>query len=536
MTGIYHLQNTLRTGVVRPALLGFFALALAWAQFRGSGAPELAAHLVLETDPLMPARVYLFKDDQPFRLSPVQAMLPLRVDLFYRERIWRNQAAPETLEVTCNDQSHFFLLKGRASFDLPAGRYRAEAHRGMFFVPGSEEFVLAAGETRRVALKLRNWVGAAREAWISADDHIHLTRSREDDDIFLRWLEAEDLSVGNFLQLQRQMDAAVQYGFGRAGEARRGSYAIRPGHESRSEFYGHVNLLGGREMIRPLSVGAMYANSPETYPFPAVLFAKGRSLGATVGYAHFNGSMPHSTLLMDLALGNIDFLEVFQFGVLKTEPWYELLNAGLRATGIAGSDFPVPLNLLKSWPRWLPLLGPERTLVKAPANSDPYAAWSAGVRSGNAIVTNGPLVEISADETTSTVTASASFFRPLEKLEIVLNGQVVTAVPGDGRQTSLIASAHVPGTESCWVAAHAVARKDTGEPDIQAHTNPIYLLRNGKPVMVRAAREAVAKRWESELAWYRSAPLTFRSEDERGEFFRQAERALGELRRPLAGP
>ena len=131
-------KNAFRTGVVRTVLLIFFALALTWAQFRESGAPELAAHLVLEIDPLMPARVYLFKDDQPFRLSPVQAMLPLRVDLFYRERLWIGNPAAETLEVTCNNQSHFVLLKGRASFDLPPGRYRAEAYRGMFFVPASE--------------------------------------------------------------------------------------------------------------------------------------------------------------------------------------------------------------------------------------------------------------------------------------------------------------------------------------------------------------------------------------------------------------
>jgi hypothetical protein len=33
-------------------------------------------------------------------------------------------------------------------------------------------------------------------------------------DVFLGVLEAEDLSVGNFLQLQRQMDAAVHSGPG----------------------------------------------------------------------------------------------------------------------------------------------------------------------------------------------------------------------------------------------------------------------------------------------------------------------------------
>src|SRR5207249_11817802 len=67
-------------------LLGFAAL-LAWAQFRESGDPKLSAHLTLEAEPRMPVRVYLFKEGRPFRLSPVDAMLPLRIDLLYRERM-----------------------------------------------------------------------------------------------------------------------------------------------------------------------------------------------------------------------------------------------------------------------------------------------------------------------------------------------------------------------------------------------------------------------------------------------------------------
>ena len=151
-------------------------------------------------------------------------------------------------------------------------------------------------------------------------------------------------------------------------------------------------------------------------------------------------------------------------------------------------------------------------------------------------MTNGPIVEIAADESTSTVSASASFFRPLEKLEIVRNGRIVAAVSGDGNGTALTTSVQVPNTESCWVAARVVAQKLTGEPDIQAHTNPAYLVRNGKPAMVRSARETLVARWESEIAWYQSAPLAFHSDAERREFFRQAERALEELRRPLLGP
>jgi hypothetical protein len=520
---------------IRPVLVIIFSLALAWAQFRESGSPLLYAHLELTVEPLMPARVYLFKNGQPFRLSPVQALLPLRADLFYRERLWRSGAPAQTLEVTSNGQSHFFLLNGRGEYDLPAAHYRVEAYRGLFYTPAAEEFDLHAGETRRVSLKLTSWAGEQAREWLSGDDHIHLTRGPQDDDIYMRWLQAEDLSVANFLQLQRQMDAGVQYAFGPLGEAKRRGYSIRPGQESRCEFYGHINLLGGRELLRPVSVGTMYANGPEAYPFPAVWFRRGRDVGATVGFAHFDGSMPHSTLLMDLALGNLDFVEVFQFGILKTEAWYKLLNAGFRVTGIAGSDFPGgPLARLSPWPRWIPLLGPERTLVKARPGNSAYEAWAAGVRSGKVVVSNGPLVEISVDPAGSTATASAQFFRPLEKLDIVRNGEVVASVKGDGRQTALTLSARLEGADSSWVAAHVTVRHEENEPEIQAHTNPEYILRGGRPVMVRSAREALVKKWEAELAHYQNADLRFATDAQKGEFFSAAAKALEELKRPLS--
>src|SRR5215472_908349 len=181
----------------RTLLATLFGLAVLWAQYE-AGAPELRARLELTIDPLMPARVYLFKDGQPFRLSPVQALLPLHVDRFYRERLWTSGPSPDTLEVTCTEQSHFILLKGRGTFDLPQGHYRVEAYRGLFYVPAQQEFDLKAGETRRVSMHLEDWTGGASKDWISGDDHIHLTRARQDNEVYLRWLQAEDLDVANF--------------------------------------------------------------------------------------------------------------------------------------------------------------------------------------------------------------------------------------------------------------------------------------------------------------------------------------------------
>jgi hypothetical protein len=52
-------------------------------------------------------------------------------------------------------------------------------------------------------------------------------------------------------------------------------------------------------------------------------------------------------------------------------------------------------------------------------------------------------------------------------------------------------------------------------------------------VIVGAARQSVADQWEAEIARYRSLGLVFTSAQDK-EFFDQAERALAELRRPLA--
>ena len=178
--------------------LGMFALVLGMcpgtgeAQFRELGPPEISSRLELVTEPLMPARVYLTKlrvgKDMnvrtwtPFRLSPSDVLFPIRTDNFYRERFWYRSDAPNVLEVLCRDRSHFILLKGKAEFDLPPGTYRVEAYRGYFHVPVVQEFELKPGERRTIALKLVNWAGPERDAWLSSDSHIHITRSGEDDE------------------------------------------------------------------------------------------------------------------------------------------------------------------------------------------------------------------------------------------------------------------------------------------------------------------------------------------------------------------
>ncbi len=514
---------------MRTKLITLFGMLLAYGVIRSQAPPPSSARIEVSAGlpnggPPMPARIYLFKDNQPFRLQPVQATLPLKSDLFYRDRLWIDGADPDVLEVLCNDEYHYFLLKGAATFPLPPGHYRLEAYRGFFYTPARQEFDVKADQTFPVKLNLQTWDGAQPGEWISADDHIHLTRTPRENSVYAGWLEAEDLNIGHFLALQRKADAATQYAFGRDGQFQRRGYAIRSGQETRNQRFGHILMLGGNQLVRPMSTGEELANTPEDYPFHGLLFDLARKAGALTGYAHFRERPRNSTLYMDLALGKLQFIELFQFGVLTAEPWYELLNAGFKLTPMAGSDFPVYVQRLKPYPRSVPLFGPERAMVKARAGADPYTAWAAGVREGRVMVTNGPVVEIQIIN--ARVKATAAFGRPLLDLEIIRNGMMVARANGSGA-SKLEASVETQAGENAWYAARARARQEPGEPEIQAHTSPVYV---GQPVLQKDARRAIASAWEAELDRYRKLGLVFARPEHRQEFFDAAERALAQLR------
>jgi hypothetical protein len=82
-----------------------------------------------------------------------------------------------------------------------------------------------------------------------------------------------------------------------------------------------------------------------------------------------------------------------------------------------------------------------------------------------------------------------------------------------------------------WLAARAQSSQREGEPEIRAHTNPVYVLRGGRPVLVEAARRAVIERWNREAEYYRSGGLTFADEGQRRDLLDKVERTIEALRK-----
>ncbi len=60
----------------------------------------------------------------------------------------------------------------------------------------------------------------------------------------------------------------------------------------------------------------------------------------------------------------------------------------------------------------------------------------------------------------------------------------------------------------------------------------MYVLKDGKPVYVKADREAVRQQWEKEAEFYRTTGLVFADENQRKEFFRLVEQTREILRGP----
>jgi hypothetical protein len=114
-------------------------------------------------------------------------------------------------------------------------------------------------------------------------------------------------------------------------------------------------------------------------------------------------------------------------------------------------------------------------------------------------------------------------------MEIIVNGKVEVSRDVAGQREARLPF-RVSMPDSAWVAARVTSPRLEGEPLIQAHTNPVYVLRDRKPVAVGNARATLRARWEEQAKYYRSSELVFSRPQERAELIAKVQEALDVLR------
>lgn len=435
-----------------------------------------------------------------------------------------------------------FYADGAFTVAVPPGPYRLTLSKGFEYVQQSIPLDVSStsGLTREV--RLTRWIDMPSRGWYSADDHIHLRRSPADDPAIARWIAAEDIHVGNLLQMGDFWAAYfIQYAFGPKGRYQEGGHWISPGQEEpRTPEIGHTISLGASEFVRFRS---------DYYSYDR-LFDRVRELGGVTGFAH-QGVLFHGYrgMVMNTLRGRNDFLELAQFctpgGPLILDHYYMFLDLGIRLTALAGSDFPWCGRGKAFGTPGPPLaqIGNARfyTYVGGPLTFD---NWFAAVKAGRTFVTTGPMLLLTVngrrpgdtvDVTPGTrVRISAEALGhasqvPLKSLEIVGHGRVLARADGKNG-ARLTAEIELPVTHGIWIAAKAEA----GTAQI-AHTTPVYVTVNGggfhNPETLGARLDA-AEQYLRELEADLAAPGTA-TDNQAPRHRAQLERQIAEARKVL---
>lgn len=348
-----------------------------------------------------------------------------------------------------------FYVEGVARASLPAGRYRVTASRGIEYRLASAQVQVEAGQLARVELAPERWIDMPALGWYSADDHLHITRAKREDDARIgAWMRAEDLHIANLLSMgnAEQFDITPQYAFGDAGVYRAGQTQIVSGQEHpRTHVLGHTIVLGAEAAI----------DRRESYTIYRGFWEEAKRLGGAAGYAHWGAGHARDGLAIDAPSGLLSFIEVLQYDLPHFDVWYEFLNLGMRLAPTAGTDYPCIVSIP----------GRERfyTRVDGPPTR---AAWVEGVRRGRTFVTNGPMLDLdvggagigddlSLGSPGEVRVRGRARFDParddVRKLELIRDGVVVADTESSPGEMVLDVSVSV--RESAWFALRASGEK-----------------------------------------------------------------------------
>ncbi len=380
-----------------------------------------------------------------------------------------------------------FYVDGYFQLDLDAGEYRLSLSKGTEFLDQTHTITLQNGEQKELKFEMERWINMADSGWYSADDHIHIRRSRRENPLILKWVEAEGLNVGVMLQMGDFWTTYFsQYAFGEKGVYKENEIMLSTGQEEpRTHEIGHTIALVADEFVR-------FQND---YYYYDKVFDGVHELNGITGYAHqgmlFNG---FRGMTMDVLEGKVDFLELLQFcapgGPLLTQNYYHFLDLGYKLTATAGSDFPWCGNGPKygmEGPSWNARIGNVRFYTHIDGQFE-YSSWKENLKAGHTFVSSGPMVmlkvndKLPGDDLNLTkkdkVSISAKAFGhseqvPLSRLEIVAHGKVIKEVIPNGKNQTLeqlMLNVDLEIEKGIWIAARCYAG-----PTQVAHTTPVYI-------------------------------------------------------------
>lgn len=388
----------------------------------------------------------------------------------------------------------YFYAEGSFKLRLPEGKAVIEAARGFEYEFVRHEVAIVADKPRTLAVHLKRPINMAQRGWYSGETHIHANLINNEiitpEDVWLQ-VRGEDLNVAN-LFVSNSVQGKVhdrKYFEGRPHRLSQGNTILYWNEEMRNfGLYGHIGFLNLKTLVDPLYTG--FSETPwwEDYPANYVQAVKAKAQGAVVTAVHPHPGAGFGEIRqeypIDLALGAMDALDVMSQvdEQAVANVWYKLLNCGFRCAISAGTD-----SFLNVMYHLVP--GANRLYVQVGSQLT-YEKWIEGYKQGKSFATNGPLLfftvngklpgeEIRLPAQPGSVQIEAEAFSqvPMERLEIVVNGQVVASTPAITNNHMLKISARIALERSSWVAARVSGPGHRLVPNdllLFAHSSPVY--------------------------------------------------------------
>lgn len=429
---------------------------------------------------------------------------------------------------------------------LPPGNYQIVFGRGPEYLPQSQPVKVPVGtKTMEVSLRLKRWIHLARQGWYSGDHHVHAAGCShyESPEEGVRpehmWRQAvgEDLNVACVLSWGPCWYHQKTYFKGKTHPLSNDRNVMRYDVEVSgfpSSHAGHVCLLRLKEDDYP---GTTKIGDWPSWTLPILEWA--RSQGGAVGYAHSGwgleptepvAALPNyvqpkydgigaNEYIVTVANNAVDFYSAGDTPLpWELNMWYHTLNTGFRVRLSGETDFPCifddRVGLARSYAQLDGKLDFDR-FVDAIRDGRSYVSEGRshlidfrvngaqlGTRQSQLDLTGPQKVQISAraaaylppvqDEIGAIIASRVAHLPPywdIERarvgksrnvtVELVVNGEGVDrkemVADGQWRDVSFERSVD----RSSWMALRVL---------YSSHTNPIFVLVNGKPI--RASRRS----------------------------------------------
>jgi hypothetical protein len=388
--------------------------------------------------------------------------------------------ADEAVIVSHDDfEPHYFHTPGTSEITVPAGTTVIEVMKGFTHELHYQKLEVAAGSVRELTVRLKPILLPIKQRWASGDVHVHMNYAGtylNSPAHMVMQAQAEDVNiVHNLIVNKEQRIPDIAHFNPKADPASTRETLLVHGQEFHTSFWGHMGLLGltSHYLIPDYAVypGTAFASA---YPDNSTIAAMAHSQGAVVGYVHPfeiddvpDPKRPRRlghALPIDVALGNVDYLEVLGFSDHHTTAgvWYRLLNLGYRVAAAGGTD---------AMSNYASLHGPvglNRVFVASGERLEPDA-WKEALRQGKTFATNAPLlglsiaghtigdeVKLSPGEHQLKYSAWLRSIVPLDRAEIVCNGRPVAELKlgTDRRRLDATGTLNIDSSGWCLLRAY----------------------------------------------------------------------------------